>query len=613
MRFNWKPAAAGIVILALFVLFVPQHVRFQTDRPDQRRTKPDGAAELRIKQHILEQDVMLTDKLCRRQCRVTLENMLKQAADQKRLNEGHLQAMRRSHPHIEYVEVYDAVENQKNVHGTLADLPQEVLPYLELARETVKRNRPYESQRIETKKGPYFVTAVTAEDRNSGYALAAVSQHQLLEKVRTEQRKNLRLVPYPSDARFGIQSADSDTLTKVDVDHPEENEGVSHYYKHDVVVSFKTDPDEQTMARLAEELDAEQIHRAGYAYVIRSRTLTAERMMDHIRRNYDVRYVEPHYLYVTNEVSEPNDALYADYQWNLPAIRAELAWPAAYEGEEVIVAVVDTGVDLNHPDLKNRLIEGYNVFTETADAYDDVGHGTHVAGIIAANINNYEGIAGIAPRTRIMPVKVLDETGAGSTYAVAQGIIWATDHGAKVINLSLGNYAEAQFLHDAIRYAYDRDVVLIAATGNDHTETPGYPAAYDEVLAVGATDASRNLASFSNYGDYVDVAAPGVNIASTYPGQQYAAMSGTSMASPHAAALAAMIRSVNSSLTNEQIMELIRSSAVDLGEEGYDIYFGYGEINAAKAVEAAQASSRSVLNWSESLQRDIDKLKSRFE
>lgn len=613
MRFNWKPAAAGIVILALFVLFVPQHVRFQTDRPDQRRTKPDGAAELRIKQHILEQDVMLTDKLCRRQCRVTLENMLKQAADQKRLNEGHLQAMRRSHPHIEYVEVYDAVENQKNVHGTLADLPQEVLPYLELARETVKRNRPYESQRIETKKGPYFVTAVTAEDRNSGYALAAVSQHQLLEKVRTEQRKNLRLVPYPSDARFGIQSADSDTLTKVDVDHPEENEGVSHYYKHDVVVSFKTDPDEQTMARLAEELDAEQIHRAGYAYVIRSRTLTAERMMDHIRRNYDVRYVEPHYLYVTNEVSEPNDALYADYQWNLPAIRAELAWPAAYEGEEVIVAVVDTGVDLNHPDLQNRLIEGYNVFTETADAYDDVGHGTHVAGIIAANINNYEGIAGIAPRTRIMPVKVLDETGAGSTYAVAQGIIWATDHGAKVINLSLGNYAEAQFLHDAIRYAYNRDVVLIAATGNDHTETPGYPAAYDEVLAVGATDASRNLASFSNYGDYVDVAAPGVNIASTYPGQQYAAMSGTSMASPHAAALAAMIRSVNSSLTNEQIMELIRSSAVDLGEEGYDIYFGYGEINAAKAVEAAQASSRSVLNWSESLQRDIDKLKSRFE
>lgn len=613
MRFNWKPAAAGIVILALFVLFVPQHVRFQTDRPDQRRTKPDGAAELRIKQHILEQDVMLTDKLCRRQCRVTLENMLKQAADQKRLNEGHLQAMRRSHPHIEYVEVYDAVENQKNVHGTLADLPQEVLPYLELARETVKRNRPYESQRIETKKGPYFVTAVAAEDRNSGYALAAVSQHQLLEKVRTEQRKNLRLVPYPSDARFGIQSADSDTLTKVDVDHPEENEGVSHYYKHDVVVSFKTDPDEQTMARLAEELDAEQIHRAGYAYVIRSRTLTAERMMDHIRRNYDVRYVEPHYLYVTNEVSEPNDALYADYQWNLPAIRAELAWPAAYEGEEVIVAVVDTGVDLNHPDLQNRLIEGYNVFTETADAYDDVGHGTHVAGIIAANINNYEGIAGIAPRTRIMPVKVLDETGAGSTYAVAQGIIWATDHGAKVINLSLGNYAEAQFLHDAIRYAYNRDVVLIAATGNDHTETPGYPAAYDEVLAVGATDASRNLASFSNYGDYVDVAAPGVNIASTYPGQQYAAMSGTSMASPHAAALAAMIRSVNSSLTNEQIMELIRSSAVDLGEEGYDIYFGYGEINAAKAVEAAQASSRSVLNWSESLQRDIDKLKSRFE
>ena len=129
-------------------------------------------------------------------------------------------------------------------------------------------------------------------------------------------------------------------------------------------------------------------------------------------------------------------------------------------------------------------------------------------------------------------MKVLDNSGSGTTYAVAEGIIWAADHGAKVINMSLGNYADAQFLHDAIKYAFDRDIVLIAATGNDNTERPGYPAAYPEVFAVSATDPDMNKASYSNYGDYVDVMAPGTSIASTYPNNQYAALSGTSMASP---------------------------------------------------------------------------------
>jgi len=244
---------------------------------------------------------------------------------------------------------------------------------------------------------------------------------------------------------------------------------------------------------------------------------------------------------------------------------------------------------------------------------DDVGHGTHVAGVIAALVNNYQGVAGMTWSNPVIPVKVLDETGAGSTYAVAQGIIWATDNGAKVINLSLGNYAEANFLHDAIKYAFDRDVVLVAASGNDSTEQPGYPAAYPEVLAVSATDTSKNLASFSNFGEYIDVAAPGVNIPSTYPENRYAAMSGTSMASPHVAALAALIRSVNPALKNTEVIDIIRNTAEDLGPKGKDKYFGYGQIDVLKALESAANSQNMLTFWPRRLSLEYEKIKRKYE
>lgn len=235
------------------------------------------------------------------------------------------------------------------------------------------------------------------------------------------------------------------------------------------------------------------------------------------------------------QVNIPNDLLFSQYQWNLPVIETNRGWDLSKGSEDVIIAVIDTGVDLQHSDLDGQLVEGYNIVEKDKQPLDDVGHGTHVAGIIGALVNNGEGVAGVSWYNKIMPVKALDGSGSGTTYAVAEGIIWATDHGAKVINMSLGNYADSQFLHDAVKYAYDRDVVLVAASGNDNTERPGYPAAYPEVLAVAATDSNQKRAEYSNYGDYIDVAAPGTNIASTFPGNQYAALSGTSMASPHAA------------------------------------------------------------------------------
>lgn len=320
-------------------------------------------------------------------------------------------------------------------------------------------------------------------------------------------------------------------------------------------------------------------------------------------------------MYLTNETAPsadppeiPNDLLFSEYQWNLPITETNRGWKLSKGSNDVIVGVVDTGVDLSHPDLKGRLLKGYNVIAPDEEPIDDVGHGTHVAGIISANVNNGEGIAGMMWGGKILPVKALDKSGSGTTYSVAQGIIWAADNGAKVINLSLGNYADAQFLHEAIKYAYDKDVVLVAATGNDNTERPGYPAAYPEVLSVSATDYNLNKASFSNYGDYVDVVAPGESIASTYPDNQYAALSGTSMASPHVAALAALIRSVNPELRNTEVMDIIRNNVIDLGDPGYDNLYGNGQIDVYAALEAAGGGAAPLQLWPQHIDQRLKRL-----
>ncbi|WP_312150006.1 S8 family peptidase, partial [Paenibacillus odorifer] len=328
---------------------------------------------------------------------------------------------------------------------------------------------------------------------------------------------------------------------------------------------------------------------------------------------------EPHYMYLTNDTITknaegtvtPNDMLFSTYQWNLPAIETELGWNLSKGSKEVVVAVVDTGVQINHPDLQGKLLTGYNAITNGSTPEDDVGHGTHVSGIIGALVNNGEGVAGISWYNKILPVKALDNSGAGTTYSVAEGIIWAADNGAKVINLSLGNYADSQFLHDAIKYAYDRDIVLVSAAGNDNTERPGYPAAYPEVIAVAATNASGEKASFSNYGDYIDVAAPGESIASTYPDSQYAALSGTSMASPHVAALAGLVRSLNPNLTNKEVMDLMTKNAVDLGTSGHDKYFGWGQVDIYKTLQAASGNQVPLQLFPQHVRQQMNQLKQR--
>lgn len=580
--------------------------------------------ELNSKQAVLEADLEQTRKLHR----FTVNELLKQALsvyEEGTDPQSILVELQKKHPHmlqLSWVDPMQSLDKAKDVGQIPSDLKQIVTATKKEALRLLKRQHrinTFQSSPIaspDDEDEEYFVVGA-AKGEHGPYIIGFMHQH-LLKQVKIEQNKNLRIVPYPSDKRLNIKAIDAESLKKVRVKNAEDNEGTSHYHTNQIVVKFTNELSAQLLTQIQSDLQATLLNDVGTTYVFQSDVKSAEDMMSYFE-SWNVVFVEPHFLYMTNEASQteykPNDVLFEPYQWNLPMINTMHGWDLSRGSSDVVVAVIDTGVDLNHADLAANLVQGLNVISQADPPLDDVGHGTHVAGVIAAMVNNYEGVAGMSWYNKVMPIKALDHTGAGSTYAVAQGIIWATDHGAKVINMSLGNYMPSEFLHDAIKYAYDRDVILIAASGNDDTVDPGYPAAYPEVLAVAATNSNQQRASFSNYGDYIDVAAPGESIASTYPDNEYAAMSGTSMASPHVAALAAMIRSANPSLTNAEVMDIIKQTAVDLGTPGYDPYYGYGQIDVVTALQHATQTS-NVLQHTDSepsflqqiLQRIVDSL-----
>ena len=362
----------------------------------------------------------------------------------------------------------------------------------------------------------------------------------------------------------------------------------SHYQENEVIVKFKTEPTQQTLNR-SKEINGKMLKKLNSTIIFQSDTLSTSELIDFFNKQANVEFVEPNYLYMQNQMDLPNDLLYQEqYQWNFPIIRTEEGWGISKGNENVIIAVIDTGVDLNHPDLKKRLTKGYNVVEKNHFADDDNGHGTHVAGIIASETNNREGVAGLTWYNKIMPIKAVGVEGYGTSFDIAKGIIWAVDNGADVINMSLGNYQSSSLLKEAIDYAYNQNVVLIAAAGNENTSRPSFPASYPQVLSVAAIDYTGNRASFSNFGDYIDVGAPGNLIASTYLNQQYASLSGTSMASPHVAGLAGLLRSVNPDLSNREVMDIIENTAYDLGMPGKDFEFGSGLIDIQHALKTVQ-------------------------
>jgi type VII secretion-associated serine protease mycosin len=289
---------------------------------------------------------------------------------------------------------------------------------------------------------------------------------------------------------------------------------------------------------------------------------------------------------------------YRNLQWDLATIQAPAAWPTS-TGAGVTVAVVDSGVDAEHPDLAGQVLPGTDLVTGTSGVSSDPnGHGTHVAGTIAALTGNGVGVAGFAPDAKILPVRVLAENGGGTMSAVATGITWAADHGAQVINMSLGGTAQVTAVTNAIAYARSKGVVVVAAAGNSRSagSPVSYPAADPGVIAVAATDSADNVAPFSNQGTYVDVAAPGVNIPNTIPVSRggYSYMSGTSMAAPHIAAVAALLKAHRPELDSDQVEQAMETSAVDLGTAGKDADFGYGRVDATAALAAAPAAGAPV-------------------
>jgi hypothetical protein len=288
------------------------------------------------------------------------------------------------------------------------------------------------------------------------------------------------------------------------------------------------------------------------------------------------------------QIVTPNDDLYERYQWNLRRIQAGEGWRLTTGSASVIVAVLDTGVSLTHPELARRIVAGYDFVNEDANPEDDHGNGTHIAGVIAAEANNRTGITGLAWQSRIMPVKVLDSMARGDPDVAAQGVTWATDHGAKVINLGLAGRVVSTRLDEAIEYAVGRGVVVVAPMGSDGDAEPSYPAANPKVIAVGATDRLDQRLATSNVGAYMSVSAPGEQIASTFRGpggpDTYAVAGTTAQAAAHASGLVALMLALNPSLTPAEVRALIESSADDIGPPGRDRETGAGRINVYRAL-----------------------------
>ncbi len=333
----------------------------------------------------------------------------------------------------------------------------------------------------------------------------------------------------------------------------------------------------------------------------------------------------------------PNDSLFSK-QWALATMRATEAWEITTGTRDVLVAVIDTGIELDHPDLQpnlwinsaedlnnnqqrdaadfNNIDDDNNGFVDDVigwdftdapnlpdgddylerdnDPSDRFGHGTAVAGIIGAAANNRLGIAGLAPNCRLMALRAGNAHGFLEEDDVASALVYAVQNGARVINLSFGDVVTSPLLRDVIRYAHRRGAVLVAAAGNSGTEELYYPASFAETIAVGASTSNDQLAAFSTHGSQLDLAAPGEDIFTTIRGNSYAPISGTSAAAPHVAALAALLLARTPEMSNETVRAVLQNSAIDLSQTGWDRFFGAGRIDALAALQIEQSARAEI-------------------
>lgn len=267
--------------------------------------------------------------------------------------------------------------------------------------------------------------------------------------------------------------------------------------------------------------------------------------------------------------------------WGIKAVNAPASWSSQYAGQGIKIAVLDTGI-APHQDL--QLAGGISFTPYTNSYYDDNGHGTHVAGIIGAKNNNF-GVVGVAPEASLYAVKVMEKDGSGYLSTIIAGIDWAVENKMDIINLSFGAPDHSIALQKAVDHAYQNGTLVVAAAGNSGNangsgDTVEYPARYNSVIAVSATDAFGNRGSFSATGNNIEIAAPGVEVVSTFLENRYAVMDGTSMAAPYVAGTLALLKQANPLDSNVQLREKLRASATDIGMPGKDEFFGYGLVQA---------------------------------
>jgi len=376
------------------------------------------------------------------------------------------------------------------------------------------------------------------------------------------------------------------------------------YMDREIIVGVADGVDGMRLAEIEREYGLKTMNTVGVLGVARLELPEGgevKEFAERLRSDPRIAFAEPNYI--VRALGVPNDP-YAGYQWNMEAAGV---WDAhdTTDGSGVIVAVLDTGVSKSGEDSFDDLLQGYDFYYGDTDPSDQVGHGTHVAGTVAQSTDNGRGVSGVAPGASILPVKVLSDNGYGDLNSIVNGIVWATDEGADIINMSLGSASPSSSMEQAVNYAASKGVLVIAASGNEYSSSVGYPAAFDNALAVGASGYSGGRAAYSNTGAGLFITAPGGDMGKDENGDGYADgilqetredgewsylfYEGTSMASPHVAGIAALVASMGVTDPGE-IADILASTARDRGASGYDTTYGYGLIDAAAAVAAVDAS-----------------------